>query len=140
MATAHSEGIVHRDLKPHNVMVTEAGRIKVLDFGLAKPMMSPIDSSAPTVTKTREGHIVGTPAYMSPEQAEGKSIDARSDVFSLGILFYEMVCGHLPFVGHSLPDSLVRVCTQPLVPPTFLAPDLPRALDAFFQRALELLQ
>ena len=93
VAAAHQEGITHRDLKPDNMMVDEDGRIKVLDFGLAKPTSGFVggdaDSALPTAAKTAEGMIVGTLSYMSPEQAEGRSVDARSDIFSLGIVFYE---------------------------------------------------
>ena len=93
LAAAHQHGIAHRDLKPANVMVNADGRVKVLDFGLATATFEFVDrggSEFPTRLATQEGHIVGTPAYMSPEQAEGKTVDARSDIFSLGIVFYEI--------------------------------------------------
>ena len=104
LGAAHAHGIVHRDLKPGNVMVTDTG-VKVLDFGIAK-YSRPVDENAETATSgltepaiTARGQIVGTPAYMSPEQAEGKPVDARSDVFAFGIVLYEMVCGQVPFRG-----------------------------------------
>lgn len=99
VAAAHEEGITHRDLKPDNVMLGDDGRVKVLDFGLAKAVGGFVagDSELPTQTRTKEGAIVGTVQYMSPEQAAGKAVDPRSDIFSMGILFYEMLTGRRPF-------------------------------------------
>ena len=94
VGAAHQRGILHRDLKPANVMVTADGRVKVLDFGLAKLQEDvTAHDSLPTQDLTGEGRIVGTVAYMSPEQAEGKTVDQRSDVFSIGVLLYELVDG-----------------------------------------------
>ena len=105
VGAAHEAEIVHRDLKPGNVMVTEDGRVKVLDFGVAKPTRgfagTDVDSNLPTAAKTEQGVIVGTCSYMSPEQIEGKRVDARSDVFSLAILLCEMATGIRPFDGDS---------------------------------------
>ena len=110
MSAAHQKGITHRDLKPANVMLGEgehAGRIKVLDFGLAKivelqPGFSPA-TTLPTEERagTAEGRILGTVAYMSPEQAEGRAVDGRSDLFSLGVVLYEMATGQQPFTGET---------------------------------------
>ncbi|MGV8039498.1 MAG: serine/threonine-protein kinase [Thermoanaerobaculaceae bacterium] len=140
VAAAHAQGIVHRDLKPDNVMVSTSGLVKVLDFGLAKQAAP--EGVAPlavmqTVTRTGEGIIVGTVSYMSPEQAEGKPVDARSDVFALGIVLYEMASGHRPFPG----DSAVSVLSSILkdTPPSLgdLRPELPRSLAALVHRCLD---
>jgi len=115
VAAAHRKGIVHRDLKPSNVMVGEDGRLKVLDFGLAKLRNGDTDMAAlvdpATLGLTLEGQIIGTVAYMSPEQAEGRAADHRSDIFSLGVLMYEMATGEAPFVGDtpiSLMSSIIK--------------------------------
>ena len=105
VSCAHREGITHRDLKPDNIMIDVEGRLRILDFGLARRHLSSTDPADETVTRfdsvTEEGKILGTVAYMSPEQAEGKSVDARTDIFSLGTMLYEMALGVRPFQGNT---------------------------------------
>src|SRR3989449_2976712 len=115
LATAHSAGIIHRDLKPTNVMVTDGGLVKVLDFGLAK--LTEVSESGDEATRslqhqTEEGTIVGTVSYMSPEQAEGKRVDARSDIFSFGSVLYEMATGQQAFHGDSKMSTLAAILNQ----------------------------
>ncbi len=103
LAAAHDKGIVHRDLKPGNVMLTADGRVKVLDFGLAKANEPEASTdNAETIARTSEGVVMGTVPYMSPEQVEGRNVDARSDVFSLGVVLHEAATGSRPFQGDEL--------------------------------------
>jgi len=144
LARAHAAGIVHRDLKPSNVMVDEGGTVRVLDFGLARlgPPVGTVDfgstSARPTAeaTGTAEGRIVGTLAYMSPEQAEGKKADARSDVFSFGAVLYEMVTGRMAFRGDSAAATLAAVLEHDPPPPREVVPGLPPDLERLVQRCL----
>src|SRR5262245_4896576 len=100
LEAAHRRGILHRDLKPANILVTRDGTAKLLDFGVAKLLASSV-SGPDDVTRTIDGAVLGTPAYMSPEQAEGKPLDARSDIFSFGSVLYEMLSGTRAFTGHT---------------------------------------
>ncbi len=140
VAAAHAQGITHRDLKPDNVMVEVGGRLKVLDFGLAKLHTAAgvaALATMETVTRTGEGVIVGTAAYMSPEQAEGRSADPRSDVFSLGIILYEMATGRRPFPGDSAVSVLSSILKDAPISLQELRPELPRSLAALVARCLE---
>src|SRR3990172_915420 len=140
VASAHARGITHRDLKPENVLESDEGRVKVLDFGLAKmkPGFGFSGSGSPSElpTGTEEGRIVGTVAYMSPEQAEGKSVDARSDIFSLGILLYEMATGVRPFRGESATAVLSAIIKDTPVSVTDLRHSIPRDLAKIVRRCL----
>ncbi len=147
VAAAHEAGIVHRDLKPANLMVTAKDQVKVLDFGLAK-LSEPVlqDSSGdplqPTRTmdqalRTEEGVIVGTVAYMSPEQAEGKKIDSRSDIFSFGSVLYEMVTGRRPFQGETRLSTLSAILNREPQPVSELVAEVPRELERLIHRCLQ---
>ena len=118
LSAAHEKGIVHRDLKPANAMQTDDGRIKILDFGLAK--VTEVDSEGETDLRTRKGIVMGTAPYMSPEQAQGQPVDHRSDIFSLGVMFYEMLAGKRPFRGDNsaaLFSSILRDQPAPITGP-----------------------
>ncbi|MBK9087537.1 MAG: serine/threonine protein kinase [Holophagales bacterium] len=109
LVAAHEAGILHRDIKPSNLMVGRDGRIRVLDFGLAKVQSVPEDRRRSQPSLTTDGLVVGTAQYMSPEQASGKKVDARSDIFSLGIVFYELLAGKLPFEGETPVDVMYAI-------------------------------
>src|SRR3990172_3872347 len=140
VASAHARGITHRDLKPENVMESDEGRVKVLDFGLAKMKpgfgFSGSGSLSELPTGTEEGRIVGTVAYMSPQQAEGEVVAARSDIFSLGILLYEMATGVRPFRGESATAVLSAIIKDTPLSVTELRPSIPRDLAKIVRRCL----
>jgi len=130
VAAAHAAGIVHRDLKTNNIMVTDAGAVKVLDFGLAK------QAGGGDLDVTLPGATLGTPAYMSPEQIKGEPADARSDIFSFGVILYEIACGRRPFRGNDLPSTLYAVVHDDPPPPHELNPSVPKPLASVIERCL----
>jgi Tol biopolymer transport system component/tRNA A-37 threonylcarbamoyl transferase component Bud32 len=140
VSRAHRAGITHRDLKPDNIMVDAEGRLRVLDFGLAKlhePMGSGGDTQVATVTSdTVQGQVIGTVAYMSPEQAEGKAVDPRSDVFSLGTVLYEMASGARPFRGETLMSTIGSILKDEPSSITGVKPSLPRHMGRILTRCL----
>ena len=140
VSAAHRQGILHRDLKPENVMLTPDGRLKVLDFGLAKLRYDADEgdrTTKETQSVTQDGRIVGTVAYMSPEQAQGLPVDNRSDIFSLGILLYEMATGERPFRGSTNLSVLSSILKDTPRPASELRDEVPKPLARMIQRALE---
>ena len=141
LAAAHSRGVIHRDLKPENIFVTTDGRVKILDFGLARQKLvtsRPEESSAPTEgALTDPGWIMGTAAYMSPEQARGERADVPSDIFSLGCVLYEAVSGDRPFRGNSSVETMASILRDPAPKLSDANPDLPRELSILIAHCLE---
>ncbi len=152
IGSAHQQAITHRDLKPANIMVSEDGRVRVLDFGLAKSSTESANTGSPDATPTQaatddnvvpasdlteEGVVLGTVAYMAPEQAEGKSVDPRSDVFSLGVMLYEMATGRRPFEGDTRISLLSSIVKEDPVSPTELNRRLPRHLGRIIRKCLQ---
>lgn len=127
---AHSFGIVHRDLKPSNALIDAQGNLFLTDFGIAKLL----ESASPRLTQTDA--IMGTPAYISPEQAQAVQVDQRSDIYSLGIILYEMVTGRVPFVAETPLAVILKHVSDPLPPPSTLKPDIPEAIERVILKAL----
>lgn len=143
LAAAHDAGIVHRDIKPENIMLRPDGLIKVLDFGLAKPLLSygnaNLDPDSPTLdlVNTNPGLVMGTVYYMSPEQARGISLDARTDIWSLGVVLFELVAGQRPFDGETTNDVIAAIIKTAAPPASRFRPDTPAALEEIILKTLE---
>jgi serine/threonine protein kinase len=134
LTKAHEAGVIHRDLKPDNIMIGPDGIVKILDFGVAKP--TDTLSQEFTEIKTQHGSLVGTPAYMSPEQASGKTVDARSDIFSVGVLLYEMLAGKRPFSGDTWQEIIISINRDSVEPIAQLRSDVPPDVDHVLSRCL----
>ncbi len=130
LEAAHSEGVIHRDLKPQNIMVDSQGRVYLMDFGLARSME--------LVGMTRTGALLGTPAYMSPEQAKGEKLDARTDLFSLGVIFYELVTGILPYQADTMMATLIKRAKEPPAPPKQVEQSVPQAVNDVIMKCLQI--
>ena len=141
LAAAHETGVVHRDMKPENIMLRPDGYVKVLDFGIAKlteqrpvPDLDEVETAA--VLQTRPGLVLGTAHYMSPEQTRGQTVDARSDIWSLGVVIYEMIAGIPPFHGETPSDCIASILTTEPPPLSGVLPDVPLKLESILQKAL----
>jgi serine/threonine-protein kinase len=124
---AHQNGIFHRDVKPDNIMVSKTGIVTIMDFGIARVVES---------TMTRTGSVMGTPAYMSPEQVNGQKIDARSDIFSLGVILYELLTGRKPFTGETMPSLMFAIIGSNPAQPSAIDTKLHSSWDAILGKAL----
>jgi eukaryotic-like serine/threonine-protein kinase len=138
LGSAHSVQIVHRDIKPKNIMIASSGQVKVLDFGLAKAAMSQDFNNEPqTMSGTLPGVVLGTAPYMSPEQVHGKLVDQRSDLFSFGIVLYEMSTGHLPFTGDRMSEIMEQIIHKTPAPVSNFNQDIPQELERIIFKCLE---
>src|SRR5437016_3216363 len=141
LAAAHEAGVVHRDIKPENIMLRPDGYAKVLDFGIAKLTEQRLESDlgdpgTTALLQTRPGLVLGTAHYMSPEQARGQKVDARSDIWSLGVVIYEMIRGIPPFSGKTPSDCIASILTTEPAPLSGVLPEVPLKLESIVQKAL----
>ena len=137
LAKAHAAGIIHRDLKPANLIVSPDGVVKVLDFGLAKMERRELDASQTKTLLTNPGVMLGTVRYMSPEQALGRELDQRTDIFSIGVVLYELATGHPPFLGDTSSAVIDAILHKAPAPPMQLNPGLPPEVAWVIEKALE---
>jgi eukaryotic-like serine/threonine-protein kinase len=137
LAACHAKGIIHRDIKPANIFLTNSGQVKVLDFGVAKLAPGARGESSLEDPLTMAGDIFGTAVYMSPEQARGEELDARTDLFSLGVVLYQMATGQRPFTGNNAVATMAAIMTHKPVSPLKLNPKLPPELEGIIGRAME---
>ena len=128
MAYAHEHDIVHRDIKPSNIMVVRDGHVKIADFGIAR--------MASSAVRTQTGMVLGSPKYMSPEQVTGKTLDQRSDIFSLGVMLYEMLTGQVPFKGDNVNAIMYQTLSAVPAPPSTLNPAVPKMANFIVAKAL----
>src|SRR5207302_1214082 len=134
LSAAHRAGIVHRDLKPANILLTRDGQVKILDFGVAKFVS---DGEATAARLTQAGTTVGTVAYMAPEQTQGSEVNARADIWALGVIAYEMLAGRLPFNGQSVPAMALAILREAPTDLRTLRHDVPEELRRIINAALE---
>ena len=140
LAEAHAHGIIHRDIKPANIMITARSQVKVMDFGLAKLIQDEVSQETQAPTKsmlTEPGMVIGTVPYMSPEQVNGKELDARSDIFSFGAVIYEMITGRQPFAGETAAATASAILTREPPPLSRLAPEAPSEIERIVRKCLE---
>ena len=129
LATAHKNHLIHRDIKPHNIMVTNDGVAKLMDFGIAKRVTND------TLVGDEKEAVMGSIHYFSPEQARGMKVDERSDIYSLGIVMYEMITGKVPYDGDNAVEVAVKHMNEPMVPPSRFVPDMPQDLEDIIMKA-----
>jgi serine/threonine protein kinase len=130
LSSAHEHGVIHRDVKPENVMITHHGSVKLMDFGIAKIQR--------ITSMTQTGMFMGSPSYMSPEQVRGRDVDPRSDIYSLGVLFYELITGKLPFTGSSTADIAMRILNGDFAHPRFIMAGIPDSIDQCIVQCMSL--